>query len=187
MHKPLTKTLSASLVCACLSFHSAATLAKSNSSIDSPELRVKLTSRSPQQMIAFYEARGFSKPMLDTIRQYCFITAYIRNKNNDIIWLDMNNWQFISDHKPLIRIDRYQLKKIWQRMDIPLAHQSTFRWTLIPEQLDFRPNEGEGGNIVLPWTNKPISVTATFNTLNDKSGKPIKIQLDNIQCKKSPS
>lgn len=69
-------------------------------------------------------------------------------------------------------------------MNIPQAHQSTFRWTLLPEQLDFRPNEAEGGNIILPWQDKPITIHAIFNTDKDKFAKPIEIKLDDISCKK---
>ena len=67
-------------------------------------------------------------------------------------------------------------------MDIPLSKQSTFRWTLIPEQLDYLPAEREGGNILLPFTKDPISVTATFATGNNKQGKKITITSDKLFC-----
>lgn len=187
MYKLLTKILSINLIFFCIPSYGVDAVAENKIRFDSTELRITLASRTPQQMAAFYEARGFNIAMLDKIKQYCFITVFIQNKSNDIIWLNLNNWQFISDNHQLSRVDRHQLKKIWQSMNIPLAHQSTFRWTLLPEQLDFRANEREGGNIVLPWTNTTITVTARFDTLSNKSGKPIKIKLDNLQCQKNPS
>ena len=68
-------------------------------------------------------------------------------------------------------------------MKIPQAHQSTFRWTLIPETLDFYPKEKEGGNVILPRTGKPFSVFAKFDTGKDRKGKPIIINFDNMTCK----
>lgn len=161
--------------------------AASATNVDVDGLHIRLTPRTPQQMVAFYEARGFSKAMLDKIRPNCFITVSIHNKSERIIWLDLANWTFSRDGKAIHRIHRRQLKQRWQRMHIPLAHQSIFRWTLLPEQLDFRPNEREGGNIVLPWTDAPITIRARFATLADKTGKPLSMRLTNIRCKKGPS
>ncbi|MDH5446036.1 MAG: hypothetical protein OEY52_10790 [Gammaproteobacteria bacterium] len=151
---------------------------------ESENIRIRVIPRSPQQIAAFYEARGFQKNMLDKIKQYCFITIYVRNKGKHIIWHDLGKWTFQAGTKKIQRIDRHQLKQTWQKMGIPLPHQSTFRWTLLPEQLDFRPEEGEGGNIVLPATNENIRITSQFNLYKNNSDDIVKLILDNIQCKK---
>ncbi len=153
---------------------------------DSAELHIRLTPRSPQQIAAFYEARGFGKAMLDKIKQYCFITVYVKNTSNKIIWLDLSNWQFTAAGAPVHRFDRQQLLKGWQDMGIAQAHQSLFRWTLLPEKLDFQINEREGGNIVLPRIEQALTLHARFDTLSNKSGQPISIQLDNIHCANEP-
>jgi hypothetical protein len=67
-------------------------------------------------------------------------------------------------------------------MGIQLSKQSTFRWTLIPETLDYLPGEHEGGNIILPFTDKPISLTATFATGGNKQGETITITTDKLFC-----
>lgn len=170
-----------------LASYSSTGIAANKSTFETAELRVSIAPRSPRQMAAFYEARGFTRPMLAKIKQYCFMTVYIRNKSSHIIWLDLNNWHFTSNNHPLNRINRNQLLKQWQSMGIPLAHQSTFRWTLLPEQLDFRPNEREGGNIVLPWTSAPINITARFERRHKHTGKAITMRLDNLQCINNPS
>jgi hypothetical protein len=127
---------------------------------DSPELAVGLMPRTPLQIAAFYEARGFNKSMIEKLKQQCFITVWIHNKSSQVIWLDL--------------------------AQLPLAHQSTFRWTLLPEILDFQPDEREGGNIVLPRDDKTIDIQATFPTGVDKSGMPITIRFNKIQCAKDP-
>ena len=153
---------------------------------DSPELTIGFMPRTPQQIAAFYEARGFSKPMIEKLKQQCFITIWIHNKSSHIIWLDLSQWQFSNTAGMLNRRDRQYWKVMWNKMQIPLAHQSTFRWTLLPETLDFQPDEREGGNIILPRNAKPIQIQATFPTQADKSGTPINIKFKPIQCAKDP-
>ncbi len=150
--------------------------------IKTPELKITFTPRTPNQMGSFYEARGFPGDMRDILKKQCFITISIANTSNKKIWLDLSNWKFTSGGKSLKREDRNYWKKRWQTMKMPLNKQSTFRWTLIPETLDYLPNEHEGGNIVLPFTNKPISLTATFATGENKQGKTITINTDKLFC-----
>ena len=150
--------------------------------IQTPELDVELTPRTPNQMGSFYEARGFPKNMLDVLKKQCYITIGIRNKSDRKIWLELSNWTFSSAGKPLKREHRDYWKKRWQEMNIPLNKQSTFRWTLIPEKLDYLPGEEEGGNILLPFTKGFISVRATFSTGENKQGKKITIITDKLFC-----
>ncbi len=150
-------------------------------------LRVSMTARTPLQMAGFYEARGFPDAMIDTIRQYCFITTYIKNKSERVLWMDLGQWQFFHDGKPLKRLDRDHWKATWMKMGAPMASQSTFRWTLIPERLDYRPNEAEGGNIVLPRVEGPIQVRARFSRQKDfASGQVISVDLPPIHCAEDP-
>ncbi len=146
------------------------------------QIKIRFSPRTPQQIAAFYEGRGFSKAMVNILKQQCFITIGIRNKSQHIIWLDLEDWTFTNNNGQLKRLNRAHWLSVWQKMKIPLAHQSTFRWTLLPEKLDFRANEAEGGNIILPFSSKPFSLQACFKTKADKSGKPIIIRLNNIQC-----
>lgn len=161
-------------------------IAGSESHYDSPELEVGLNPRTPQQIAAFYEARGFSKPMVAALKQQCFITVWVHNKSQNIIWLDLSQWQFRYATGAVIRHDRHYWKDEWNKMQIPLAHQSTFRWTLLPEVLDFQPGEREGGNIILPRDERPIQLQASFPIRADKSGIPISIVFNNIVCAKDP-
>ncbi len=150
--------------------------------VQTPELEIEMTPRSPNQMGSFYEARGFPDEMLDVIRQQCYVSIRIRNKSQQIIWLDLSQWQFSAEGKPLKREHRDYWKQRWQAMNIPLSKQSTFRWTLIPEALDYLPGEKEGGNILLPFTRGKISVKASFATGENKQGKSITITTDKLFC-----
>lgn len=151
-----------------------------------PELTIGFLPRTPQQIAAFYEARGFNKPMIDKLKQQCFITVWVHNKSSNIIWLDLSQWQFSNQTGEIERRDRRYWKTVWNEMQIPLAHQSTFRWTLLPEILDFQPDEREGGNIILPRDNNAIEIQATFPTQADKSGTPIIIKSGSLHCAQDP-
>jgi len=150
--------------------------------VKTPELEIKFISRTPNQMGSFYEARGFPKEMRDVLKQQCFITVGILNKSNTKIWLDLSDWKFSAAGNPLKREHRDYWKKRWHDMGMPLNNQSTFRWTLIPETLDYLPGEHEGGNIVLPFTDKPIKLIATFATGENKQGKKLTVTTDKLFC-----
>jgi hypothetical protein len=150
-------------------------------------LSVEFQSRTPDQMRAFYSARGFPRAMVELLAEQCFITVRIHNSGSDVVWLELANWRFSAAGEPLTRLHRDYWKARWQEMDIPLASQATFRWTLLPESLDFQPNEQEGGNIILPRTREPLSVQADFSTARDKRGPMLRLRFKTLYCAEDPS
>lgn len=150
--------------------------------IQAAELELELTPRTPNQMGSFYEARGFPKSMLNVLRKQCYITVGITNNSDQKIWLELSNWQFSSAGKTIKREHRDYWKQRWVELNIPLNKQSTFRWTLIPETLDYLPGEHEGGNIILPFSKNPVTLKATFPTGDNKQGKTITITTDKLFC-----
>ncbi len=149
---------------------------------ENASLRVSMLPRTPEQIAAFYEARKFPVDMIERLKKECFVTVGIHNKTNDILWLELDNWTFSAAGKPVKRYHRNEWRSVWKSLAVPMASQSTFRWTLLPESLDFRPGEREGGNIILHRTNRAIRVNARFRTGADKSGKPVDIQVDELYC-----
>lgn len=147
-----------------------------------PLIDVRVATNAPQPIGAFYEGRGFQKNMIDILKQQCFVSVFIKNKSNDIVWLDLSQWRFSNADGKINRLDRHYWKSRWQDMNIPLAHQSTFRWTLLPEELDFYPKEKEGGNIILPRHDKPFNFSARFFVGRDKKATPIDLNFNDITC-----
>jgi len=150
--------------------------------IETPEMLVEITPRTSNQMSSFYEARGFPKPMLDILKKQCFITIGITNKSKDTIWMNLSNWKFTSKGQVIHREHRDRWKQRWQEMNMPLNKQSTFRWTLIPESLDYLPGEREGGNVLLPFTEGYFNFKAEFETGKNKQGKALTISTDKLFC-----
>jgi hypothetical protein len=165
----------------CSNVASAADAPPQRPEIDNKDFTLRLATRTPNQMAAFYEARGFPKFAIDEIRKTCFITVGLRNNSNSIVWFDLSNWHFSTAKGPLPRILREDWKKRWQELGLEERFQSTFRWTLSPEQLDFRPNEREGGNLTLPRTEDPITITGTI-TVGDKRERQYDVKFENIRC-----
>lgn len=138
--------------------------------------------RTPEQIAAFYIGRKFPAEMVADLRSRCFITVLIRNKGDDILWLDLSQWRFRSPAGAVGRFDRGYWHAHWEALDAPLPARATFRWTLLPEALDFRPGEAEGGNLVLPRTADPYTVEARFDTGAGRDGAPLRLRFEEVFC-----
>lgn len=149
--------------------------------IENEHFKIRLAPNTPNQMAAFYTGRGFPQFAIDEVSKLCFVSVGLYNKSKDIVWLDMSSWRFHTSDGELKRFERSYWKTRWQELGLEKRFQSTFRWTLVPEKLDFRPAEGEGGNIVLPRTDKPITVTASIAVGSNKS-KVYDIKIENLYC-----
>jgi hypothetical protein len=146
------------------------------------DVLVRLVARTPEQLAAFYIGRGFKQDAIAKIQETCFITVIIKNKNIDVLWLELDNWLFTRNGQPIKRIDRNYWKQKWQEVNLPVNHQSTFGWTLLPEARDLRRDESVGGNVVIPRQTKPFDITMHFKTGADKSSAVKIISFENVQC-----
>ncbi len=152
--------------------------------VENEHIKLEMIARTPEQMAAFYEARGFPKTAIQELNQMCFITTGVTNKSREVIWMKLANWTFTNKQGSLKRFHRNELKARLQKTDLAQQYLSTFRWTLIPETLDYRPEEREGGNIVLPGTSEPFNLHAAFVMGDEKTGKRISIELNDLRCAK---
>ena len=146
------------------------------------QVSMRLVLRTPEQLSAFYQGRGFNQAAIDRILETCFITPIIHNKTLDAVWLELGNWQFEAGKQPIARITRDYWSGKWREAGLPQAQQSTFGWTLMPEVRDLRLDEGVGGSVVIPLQSQPFTMTANFHTGLDKKGKIKTIVFEGIQC-----
>ena len=158
--------------------------AADNSSLqfENDQLRIRFMPRTPDQMAGFFEARGFPKNMREQLAGYCFFTVTIKNKSQDIVWLDLTHWRFVTATGEVKRVQRQFWPPLWQQLGIPMASQSTFRWTLLPETLDFQPAEQEGGNVVLENTLQEFALQAEFAVGEKRDQNVIKANIDQLRC-----
>ena len=149
---------------------------------DDNEVNMRLVIRNKEQLAAFYVGREFPKNAINEILKTCFITPLVINKRLEALWVEPDSWTFTMDKQPIERIQRDVWKKVWENVELSLAHQSTFGWTLMPETRDLRFDEGVGGNIVIPMQTKSFTLTARFNTGLNKEGQPKVIEFKDISC-----
>jgi hypothetical protein len=145
---------------------------------------VLLMPRTPEQMAAFYEARGFPQAALDRIMQTCFITLHIENKSNQVLWVDLGQWQFTSHGKDIARLDENYWQQQWNEINLRQASRSTFGWTQFPTVRDLQPDEPVGGNVVFPGSIDSVTIAAVLHTGANRDGRVIRIGFDDVSCPK---
>jgi len=148
-------------------------------------IKFALHPRTPEQMAAFYEGRGFPKSAVNATKDACFITAGMRNLAKHKIWLDLKQWRFYSSDGEITRINRQQWTQNWQQLNVPLASQATFSWTLLPESRDLHQHEPVGGNITLIPFGDSFTVEAVFATGEQQKGPSLTVKIENVRCAQS--
>ena len=141
--------------------------------------------RSPEQIYAFYEGREFPHAAIKRITQSCYVTIILKNKTDDVLWLEIDNWVFTKNNPKKDIIHRYKRdywNKQWDEVNLKQAFRSTFGWTLMPDVRDLRAGEGVGGSIPIPMQTENFSLTLNFATGKNKQGKIKSITLPNIHC-----
>lgn len=163
-----------------------ATVSTKGTKFENKYFRLRLLPRTPNQIAAFYEARGFPTFAIDEVRKACFITVGLGNRSKDKLYHDLSDWKFVDKSGPVKRILRSDWKQRWIKLGLEKRFQSTFRWTLMPEKLDFYPQEGEGGNIIFPRTGQAITIIARVQIGEDKSNV-YEVTFKDVECAKDPS
>jgi hypothetical protein len=150
--------------------------------VESDGLYMFVRLNTPDQMAAFYEARGFPAAAIERLRRTCFVMAHVENRGKQIIWLELKNWHFLSGGKEIHRLERNDWDRVWDDIDMPQASRSTFGWTQLPETRDLQPGEPVGGNVVLPPTVEPFTLQADFFTGEDRRAGMIRVRFENLRC-----
>lgn len=143
---------------------------------------VRLIPRTPDQMAAFYEARGFPPRAIEAIRGACFVTVSIRNETGEILLLDLSRWRFMSGEIELARQTRADWKSRWEALRLPVSQGATFRWTLLPEHRDLWPEEPVGGNVTLAPQDRPFAVDARFSLGRDGDRGERQVVVPEVRC-----
>lgn len=138
---------------------------------------------TPAQIGSFYEGREFSKAAIEKLTAVCYVAVIVKNKTDDILWLDLDAWEFSQGEKIFIPLSRDYWQQQWDAIDLNKAHRATFGWTLMPQLRNLYPDEGVGGRISMPVQLKPFSVTLNFPTGNNKQGKLKSFTINNLVCK----
>ncbi len=145
-------------------------------------LRLSLSARTPSQLRAFYSARGMPENAVQEIARSCFITAGVHNSRNETVWLELQQWRFVTANgAELTRITPKEWRARWTRLNVPRAAQSTFGWTQLPEVRDLQPDESVGGNIPLLPSTEEFTLIARF-ALGEQKDRVLEIRVPQLRC-----
>jgi hypothetical protein len=153
-------------------------------SVENEGLYMFVRLNTPDQMAAFYEARGFPDNAIERLRRTCFVMAHIENRGDQVIWLELKNWHFLTAQGEIHRLDQSYWERVWEEIGLPQASRSTFGWTQLPGERDLQPGEPVGGNVILPATAEPFTLQADFLTGKNKRAGMISVRLENLRCAK---
>jgi len=149
---------------------------------ENEQLLMVIIPRAPEQMAAFYEARGFPQAAIDIITDTCFVTVHIENRSQQVTWLETANWRLGNNSQAVTILGADYWNGQWDTIDLPQANRSTFHWTQLPPVVDLQADEPVGGNIVLPGNVSSFHLEANFMTGKDKNGEPLQITFEHVEC-----
>lgn len=142
-----------------------------------------VSARTSEQIGAFYAARGLPPAALQALSKACFLTVGLQNKRKETLWLEPAQWRFVDAQNITVpRINRAEWTARWNALQVPLAAQSTFGWTQLPESRDLYPEESVGGNLTLVPPAGNFSLIARFRTGADGQGKLIELTVPDLSC-----
>ena len=147
------------------------------------DIVLRASPRTPDQIAAFYEARGFPRIAIEALTQTCFVTVSFHNRSGNVAWLELSRWRFVDEQgRDVKRRDRAYWNALWEKLGVPMANRATFGWTQLPEVRDLRPSEPVGGNVALLPPPGRFRLEARFATGVHKQGKEIVVILDDLSC-----
>jgi hypothetical protein len=155
--------------------------------VENSDISMSLRPHSPDQMAAFYEARGFPRSAVQRLRHACFITVHVENRGRQVVWLELKNWHFLTGKGEIHRLDRSHWDSVWDEIGLPPANRSTFGWTQLPAVRDLQPGEPVGGNVILPVTDGAFTLHADFLTGKDKRAGLISARFEKLRCAEDPA
>ena len=144
---------------------------------------LKATVRTPVQMAAFYEARGFPANATALLAKYCFVTVIVRNRSDRVVWLEPARWSIqASDGRVAAPRTLEDWTREWEAVGLPGAQRAAFQWTQLPKTRDLQPHEPVGGNIAFRRFTGEFSLKMVFATGPERGGAPIRAEFTGLNC-----
>jgi len=148
---------------------------------------LKATVRTPVQISAFYEARGFPPGATALLSKYCFVTVIIRNRSERVVWLEPARWTVETEAGQVASpLTPGEWGKQWDTVELPAAQRATFQWTQLPSSRDLQPHEPVGGNLSLRRFPGKFTLKMIFATGKVRDGKPIRAEIPGLSCDVGP-
>ena len=148
---------------------------------------LKATVRTPVQMAAFYEARGFPPEATSLLSKFCFVTVIIRNRSDQVVWLEPSRWTIEThDNQIFSPLTPEDWSQQWDTVGLAAAQRATFQWTQLPKIRDLQPHEPVGGNLTLRRFPGKFKLKMVFATGEKREGKPVRAEIPGLTCDVPP-
>jgi hypothetical protein len=179
----VSRSLSVVLLLAGLAPVASPAQAQDSGSYEGQGIVMRVSSRTPEQSSAFYEARGFPRAAIEELAKACFVTIGLQNRRTDIVWIEPARWRFYDAAGNAIeRRSRAWWEARFEQLGVSPANRATFGWTQLPESRDLRPGEPVGGNITLAPARGPFALEARFATGAGRQGPEFVVRFDKLTC-----
>ncbi|MFP4560512.1 MAG: hypothetical protein ACLFQ3_04250 [Thiohalorhabdus sp.] len=117
---------------------------------DGEGLSVEMGQLLPDQVRAFFIGRGFEDSMADRVAQRCAFWGSIGNTGREgSVKIDLGQWRTHGSGgtAPLLLNSHWQRK--WEEEGVPRGPRTAFRWTVLPAEHRFAPQDWLMGMIVI--------------------------------------
>lgn len=167
-----------------VSVATAATPARERLGYEGQGIRLTVSVRTPEQVLAFYSARGFPDNAVRALAEKCLVTVGMRHQRKAVVWLEPSRWRFVAaDGTEIRRLDRAYWAQRWQALAVPPASRATFGWTQLPERRDLRSGEPVGGNVVIEPPAGTFRLELRFATGADRRGPELRAVVEGLSCR----
>ena len=181
------KTISAARLSAALGIALLTSIASADTGQTIEGVYLKATVRTPIQMSAFYEARGFPPEATSLLSKFCFVTVIIRNRSDQVVWLEPSRWTIEThDNQIFSPLTPEDWSEQWDTVGLAAAQRATFQWTQLPKSRDLQPHEPVGGNLTLRRFRGKFKLKMVFATGEKREGKPVRAEIPGLTCDVPP-
>lgn len=109
---------------------------------------LRLTQILPDQLRAFYEARGFHPEAVERIAGACVFQTELRNTGGAPISVDLAAWRLVVNGTPRPLTPKADWLKEWTARGVAPAARLAYRWATFPERQTFQPGDWNMGMLV---------------------------------------
>lgn len=148
--------------------------------LDDRGFRVELVQLQPDQVRAFYIARGFTSEQAEPLARTCLMQLVIENgqpQGQAAIAVPLAQWRIATSEglQPLRLKESWE--PLWQRLNVAAPAQLAFQWALFPNEQAFHPGDRNWGmlstglaagsrfDLILGWRQGGQTKTATVKAL----------------------
>lgn len=117
--------------------------------IEKQGMSIRFVQRLPDQMRAFFLARGFSANDAEHIATSCAFQTVLTNTSHKSVPsplnFDLRDWVVNHESKKSGMKAREDWSKEWDAKKISMSSKLAFKWALVPTQMEYRPNDYNWG------------------------------------------